>query len=92
MTPTKIRGENWHIGKEIPIALVLGMVLQTGGWIWWAATLSTKVEDLSLQIAALSADKYTKTDASKDSALVMQRLAEHDRRIDNLERKANGKP
>lgn len=82
-----IRGEHWHIGKEIPIALVLGMALQTGGWIWWAATLSTKVEDLSLQIAAISADRYTKNDATKDSALTVQRLTDLERRIDNLERK-----
>ena len=82
-----VRGERWHIGKEIPIALVLGMALQTGGWIWWAATLSTKVEDLSLQIAAISADRYTKNDATKDGALTVQRLTDLERRIDNLERK-----
>lgn len=79
--------EKWHVGKEIPLALIFAIVVQTGGWIWWAATLSAKVEDLSLQIAAISADKYTATDAKKDSALYLTKFAEHDRRLDNLERK-----
>lgn len=81
------RNEKWHVGKEIPLALIFAIVVQTGGWIWWAATLSAKVEDLSLQIAALSADKYTASDAKKDGALYMTRISDHDRRLENLERK-----
>ena len=79
--------DKWHVGKEIPLALIFAIIVQTGGWIWWAATLSTKVEDLSLQIAALSADKYTATDAKKDAALYMSKFSDNDRRLENIERK-----
>lgn len=81
------RGEQWHIGKEIPIALVIGMLAQFGAWIWQAATVSTKLDDLSLQVASLAADKYTKNDAAKDGALSIQRMNDLERRINNLERR-----
>lgn len=88
MAPNKpVRGEQWHIGKEIPIALVIGMLAQFGAWIWQAATVSTKLDDLSLQVAALSADKYTKRDAEKDAALFAQRVNDLERRVNNLERR-----
>lgn len=85
------RGEKWHVGKEVPLALVFALILQVIVWVWWSAsfsaTVTTKLEDLSLQIASLSADKYTKNDASKDGALFAQRLSDVERRVDVIERK-----
>lgn len=66
--------ERWHVGKEIPIALLFAISLQTAGAIWWAATVSAKLDDLSYQVAALTADKYTQHDAIRDQALVTERI------------------
>lgn len=81
------RTEKWHVGKEIPIALILAMLLQTGGWIWWAATMSAKMDSLSFQVASLTSAQYTQTDATKDHALWAQQISDIDRRLDNLEGK-----
>jgi len=27
----------WHLDKRVPVALILTIVLQTGGVIWWAS-------------------------------------------------------
>lgn len=79
------KDDRWHVGKEIPIALLFMMGVQTAGGIWWAATLTAKMDDLSFQVAAINADKYTKTDAQKDGALYSQKMSELERRIDKLE-------
>lgn len=79
------RSEYWHVGKEIPIALILGMVLQTGGWIWWAATMSSKLDNLVYQVAALTSAQYTQTDAQKDHALWAQQISDINRRLNILE-------
>ena len=68
----EIRGEKWHVGKEIPIAVIFAFLLQSVAAVWWAATLTAKIEELSYQVAALTADKYTKQDAERDKALMHQ--------------------
>lgn len=81
--------EKWHVGKEIPIALLIGIVGQTMLAIWWfasfSATVTTQLENLSYQIAALNADKYTKTDAQKDGALYLQKISDVQYRVNLIE-------
>lgn len=81
------RRESWHVGKEIPLAMIFAIFMQTVGVVWWAATLAAKMDDLSYQVAALTADKYTKSDAEKDQKYVNQRLSDMERRVTNVERK-----
>lgn len=35
--------QHWTVDKRIPLALVITIVLQTGGLVWWAATISSRV-------------------------------------------------
>lgn len=77
--------ESWHVGKEIPIAMLFAIFLQTAGAIWWAATMSAKLDDLSYQVAALNADKYSQHDAQRDQALTFQKISELEKRIDRYE-------
>lgn len=81
--------DKWHVGKEIPLALMLMMAMQTLGAIWWmasfSATVTTKLDDLSYQVAALTADKYTKSDAQKDGALYLQKISDLNDRISRVE-------
>lgn len=77
--------ESWHVGKEIPIAMLFAIFLQTTGAIWWAATMSSKLDSLSYQVAALTADKYSQQDALKDQALILQKISSVEKRIENME-------
>ncbi len=81
--------ERWHVGKEIPLALLFAVFCQTIGFVYWlasfSATVTNQLENLSFQLAAVNADKYTKTDAQKDGALYMQNISEVRGRIERLE-------
>jgi two-component SAPR family response regulator len=79
------RGENWHIGKEIPIALVFGIVLQTMTAIWWAAGVTQELKNLSAEISDMRAARYTQSDSIKDAAVASQRMSDLERRMDNAE-------
>ena len=46
--------EHWHLDRRVPLALIVALVLQTGGMAWWAATLENRVEHLEEQIATSS--------------------------------------
>lgn len=76
--------ESWHVGKEIPIAMLFAIFVQTAGAIWWAATLSAKMDDLSFQVASLTAEKYTQHDAIRDQALIAEKIDNINRRIEEL--------
>lgn len=36
--------ERWHVGKEIPLAMVVMILTQTFGIVWWASAINNRVE------------------------------------------------
>ena len=47
---------NWRIDKQIPIAVIVAMLMQTGAIIWWAAHMDSRVmvlEATSIQSSLL---------------------------------------
>jgi hypothetical protein len=79
------RSNRWHVGKEIPIAVMVTLLLQTFGIVWWAATLSGKLDSVMNQVKEMRDERYTKNDAQRDSALVQQRFIDIERRVDRIE-------
>jgi hypothetical protein len=77
--------EHWHVGKEIPLAMLLTMVAQTLGVVWWAATLSSKVEALEKQIISIAASQFTSVEARGMVAINALHNTEMDRRLTILE-------
>jgi len=77
----------WQVDKHVPIALIITLALQTGGVIWWASSLSTKMDSMAGQMIEFRAEKYTAHDAERDARLVDQRLADLARRVGALENK-----
>lgn len=82
----------WHVGKEIPLALIFAMFMQSGAWIWWAATQSAKLDTLTAMISDFRAAQYTQNDARRDMEIMLARHQENRRRIEQIEsRKALGR-
>ena len=49
-------GEPWHLDKRVPIALIVTIIVQTGGMIWWASGLTHRVDQHGRDITALHQD------------------------------------
>lgn len=49
----------WHLDKRVPIALIITLIMQTAGMVWWAAGLSHRVDQHARDIAALTTDGRT---------------------------------
>lgn len=64
---------SWHVGKEIPLAMLLGLLLQTAGVVWWAAGVSRDVQELirRTSVQEVKTDALTKEirDATAPSAV-----------------------
>ena len=83
--PIKDINNKWHVGKEIPLAMIFALLFQTAGVIWWAASLSGKIDSLAEQVAELKSDKRLQENSFKDIAVIEQRVISNERRILLLE-------
>jgi hypothetical protein len=84
------RDDRWHVGKEIPIALIAMLMIQSAGAIWWAATQSAKMDALTAMVAEFRAAQYTQNDAHRDLALTTLRIDDLVRRTELLETSVRG--
>lgn len=88
--------EHWHIAKEVPLAVLMMLLIQTAGGIWWLAQLSAKIDNAISRISEFAVERYTREDARRDRELMLavieqlrQRDADHDRRLGTIE---SGRP
>jgi hypothetical protein len=84
------RDDKWHVGKEIPIALIAMLMVQSAGAIWWAATQSAKMDALTAMVTEFRIAQYTQNDAHRDTALTTLRIDDLARRTELLETSIRG--
>jgi len=77
--------QRWHVGKEIPVALIFAVFLQTMGGTWWLSQLSNKIDTAVARLDEFKAERYTKEDARRDKELAALTLTIVDRRLMTLE-------
>lgn len=39
------REDKWSLDKHIPVALILGLVMQTAGFVWYTAQFTANIEN-----------------------------------------------
>lgn len=75
----------WHVGREIPIALIFALLIQTGAGVWFMSNLSSKVDRALEQLAEFRVERYTKEDARRDRELFLQTMRDLERRVGEVE-------
>jgi uncharacterized protein HemX len=89
-TPFNRRSDDkWHVGKEIPIVLIMAVLAQTAGGIWWMSQMSSKIDNAVLSIAEIKTERYTREDARRDRELIEQKIKTMETRDSELERRIN---
>ncbi len=82
---------HWHLDKRVPVALILTILAQTIGAVWWAASLSARVDVLERDWARFAAvaerlrmqeDRQTRADVRLQS--LYARLDRIERKLDML--------
>lgn len=69
--------EGWHLDKRVPVAIILGLVLQAGGFGWWAATLDQRVSVAERDIVRLEAQTDALTQLAQAQAVQLGRIEEN---------------
>ena len=68
--------EQWHLDKRVPIALIFAIALQTGGALWWAASIQARVGANESAVQRLDAVVQIQRDASQSQAVQLGRIEE----------------
>ena len=76
MTVQPASESEWHLDKRIPIALVLGLLLQTAGLGWFAATLNTRVQTNTAELERLDVRLEDARSGSMQRAVQLGRIEE----------------
>jgi hypothetical protein len=78
--------EEWHLRKEIPVALIFAIIVQTGGVLWWASAINQRVSQAEVRIEAAenrsrNVDNLIARQAT-DIAVLVERIDTQNRRIE----------
>lgn len=59
----------WHLDKKVPIALIMTLLVQTGGIVWWGATTSERLNTLERKAdqAATQPERLTRVETKLES-------------------------
>lgn len=68
--------DQWHLDKKVPIAILLALFLQFGGWVWWAASLNGRVTATENAITQLDTRTETLRGAAQTQAIQLGRIEE----------------
>jgi hypothetical protein len=88
MSQPNPRSERWHVGKEIPLAIIFAISVQTLGGVWFAATYVAKIDTLTSLMSEFKATQYTQDDARRDKEATTARTNDLVRRVEKLEERA----
>ena len=78
------RREYWHVGKEVPLALIAAMLLQTGSAIWWARGQVARDDDHDRRIVSLEHERDSVRSAER-MAVIEAAIADIRRSNERLE-------
>lgn len=76
MTDDRTYERQWHLDKKVPLANITALAVQTCVIVWWAATMSVRVDQLEQKMAAAApqAERVIRLDAKVDE--MIGRIAE----------------
>lgn len=67
----------WHLDKRVPVAMILAIVIQTGGAVWWAAQQSAATDTLKARVIRLETQNEQRDDQMRAISDRLARLEEN---------------
>ena len=79
----------WHIGREIPIATIVVLIIQTAGVVWLAATAVARVDFMkeaavAAQIIQTAVDRRQDEDSKRQEDRIVVQLDKINTKLDQL--------
>lgn len=75
---TQQNQEPWHLDRRVPVVLILGMVVQAAGFVWWASSVNSQVQDHGRRIVVMEA---ADTRMTQEAQRLSEQIARMDERL-----------
>ena len=81
--------QKWHIGKEVPLATIVVLLLQTAGALWWAAQVAAKVDYLERtqvtnELSQAAIDRRQDDEAKRSEDRILAQLEKLSAKLDRI--------
>jgi TolA-binding protein len=73
---TVVSDTSWHLDKRVPISLILALLVQTAGMVWWAASLSGRVDVNARDIRTTQSEMGVLRNSAQTQAVQLGRIEE----------------
>ena len=62
---------HWHLDRKVPLALIIAMAVQAGGFFWWAGSTAERMSSIERTLAntAPQADRLTRVEVKMDTVV-----------------------
>lgn len=84
-----VESEPWRLDHKIPLALLLGLIVQTIYFTIWLRDLAGEVKSGNQRLQEIWADRYTKADAQKETEIMRLRDDNIRMQLETIERRLN---
>ena len=65
---------HWHLDRRVPVALIVTIIMQTIGIVWWAASISARVQVLERRLDEARSNQNRIVRLEANQSAVYQRL------------------
>ena len=91
---TMAEGRHWTVDKRVPLALIVTLVVQTAGIVWWASSMASTVAAQGQRVVALENTRAGERLAVLESTIgdVRAQLNRIEAKLDRYAEKAGGQP
>lgn len=95
-TDWEYRNSHWRVLKDISIPTLLALLVQTGTGIWWAASMSAKVDSLEKtllqnQVAQSAVDSRQDGENSRNEGRLLSQLERVNAKLDRIVEQGNNR-
>lgn len=61
----------WSIDRKVPLAVVMTLLVQTGGVVWWASSTNARLANVESKVETIfpQGDRLTRVEVKVESAL-----------------------
>lgn len=66
---TATEDRSWHLDRKVPISLIFAILVQTGGFFWWAASATERLTALEKKadLFAPQSDRLTRVETKLEA-------------------------
>jgi uncharacterized protein HemX len=85
-TQARNRDRSWHIDRGVPLALVVVLLVQAGGIVWWGSGVEKTQNDHERRLSAIDSQRSSERLATVESQLADARnsLTRIEAKLDRL--------